>query len=94
MELENELGKQIFVRGRRIILTKEGMILRKREEEIVSLMEKTKAEVSSSDESIGGDIYIGGGETEGMRLIVKQSGRYKSAILISGSAFSAETAMM
>jgi len=89
MELENELGKQIFLRGRRIILTKEGMILRKRAEEIVSLMEKTKAEVSSSDESICGDIYIGGGETEG-----KQSGRYKSAILISGSAFSAETAMM
>lgn len=71
IELENELGKQLFVRGRRITLTKEGILLRKRAEEIVSLVEKTKAEVSASDNQIGGNIYIGGGETEGMRLIVQ-----------------------
>ena len=72
MELERELGKQLFIRGkRRITLTREGMLLRKRAEEILSLVEKTKAEVSTSDESISGDIYIGGGETEGMRLIVQ-----------------------
>ena len=58
MELEEELGKRLFIRGKRkITLTKEGMILRKRAEEIVSLVEKTKAEVSASDKSIGGDIY-------------------------------------
>lgn len=71
MELERELGKQLFIRGRRITLTKEGMLLRKRAEEILSLVEKTKAEVGAPDESVGGDIYIGGGETEGMRLVVK-----------------------
>lgn len=71
MELEQELGKKLFIRGRRITLTKEGMLLRKRAEEIVSLMEKTKTEVSASNECISGDIYIGGGETEGMRLIVR-----------------------
>lgn len=71
-ELEEELGKQLFVRGsRRVVLTKEGMLLRKRAEEIVSLVEKTKAEVSASDESISGDIYIGNGETEGMRLLIQ-----------------------
>ncbi|HJD24570.1 MAG TPA: LysR family transcriptional regulator [Firmicutes bacterium] len=71
-ELENELGKQLFVRGnRKITLTKEGLLLRKRAEEIVSLMEKTKAEVSASSENIRGDIYIGNGETEGMRLLLK-----------------------
>lgn len=71
-ELEEELGKQLFVRGkRRITLTREGMLLRKRAEEIVSLMEKTKAEISASDASVGGDIYIGGGETEGMRYLAK-----------------------
>lgn len=71
-ELEEELGKQLFVRGKRqITLTREGMLLRKRAEEIVSLMEKTKAEVSASDAAIGGDIYIGGGETEGMRHLAK-----------------------
>lgn len=71
-ELEEELGKQLFIRGkRRITLTREGMLLRKRAEEILSLVEKTKDEVSASDESISGDIYIGGGETEGMRLLVR-----------------------
>ena len=72
MELEQELGKQLFIRGkRRITLTREGMLLRKRAEEILSLVEKTKAEVGASDKDISGDISIGGGETEGMRLIVR-----------------------
>lgn len=71
-ELEEELGKQLFIRGnRRVTLTEEGMILRKRAEEMVELMEKTKAEVSFSGENISGEIYIGGGETEGIRLIAK-----------------------
>jgi DNA-binding transcriptional LysR family regulator len=71
-ELEEELGKQLFIRGkRRITLTKEGMLLRKRAEEIVSLVEKTKQEISSPDGSIIGDVYIGGGETEGMRPIAR-----------------------
>ena len=71
-ELEEELGKQLFIRGNhRVTLTEEGMILRKRAEEMVELMEKTKAEVSSSGENISGEIYIGGGETEGIRLIAK-----------------------
>ncbi len=71
-DLEEELGKQLFIRGsRRVTLTGEGMILRKRAEEIVALMEKAKAEVSSSGEDVRGEIYIGGGETEGFRLIAK-----------------------
>ena len=47
------------------------MLLWKRAEEIVSLVEKTKAEVSASDEQITGDIHIGGGETESMRPIAQ-----------------------
>lgn len=71
-ELEEELGKQLFVRGsRKITLTKEGTLLRKRAEEILSLVEKTKSEVSASEESVSGDIYIGNGETEGMRLLLQ-----------------------
>ena len=38
---------------------------------MVALMEKTKTEISSSGENIHGEIYIGGGETEGIRLIAK-----------------------
>ena len=71
-ELEAELGKQLFIRGnRKITLTEDGMILRKRAEEIVALMEKTKAEINASAENITGDIYIGCAETEGMRMLAK-----------------------
>ncbi len=72
IELEEELGKKLFIRGtRKITLTEEGMLLKKRAEEIISLIEKTEAEVSSSDESISGEIYIGGGESEGIRIVAQ-----------------------
>jgi len=72
MELEEELGKTLFRRGnRKIELTDEGIILRKRAEEIVELMEKTRAEVSASGEEACGDIYIGGAETDGLRFVAK-----------------------
>lgn len=71
-ELEDELGKQLFIRGnRKITLTEDGMFLRNRAEEIVNLVEKTESDIMRSDISISGDVYIGGGETKGMRLIAK-----------------------
>ena len=71
-DLEEELGKILFIRSnRKITLTEEGMLLKKRAEEILSLMEKTQKEISVSDETVEGDIYIGAGETEGVRNIVK-----------------------
>lgn len=70
--LEEELGKQLFIRGsRKITLTEEGMLLRKRAEEIVDLMQKAKEEVSFSDEPISGNIYIGAGESAGNRILAK-----------------------
>lgn len=72
MELEEELGKKLFIRGtRKITLTEEGMLLKKRAEEIVNLVEKTEIEVSSSDDTINGEIYIGSGETEGVRIVAQ-----------------------
>lgn len=69
-ELEDELGKQLFIRGsRRITLTEEGQLLRRRAEEIVSLMEKTRLEIETIDDDISGDIYIGCGETDGLTII-------------------------
>lgn len=71
-DLENELGKQLLIRGnRRITLTEEGMILRKRAEEIMELVKKAEDEVSLSDETIAGDITIGAGETDGVRFLTK-----------------------
>ena len=71
-DLEEELGKQLFIRGnRKITLTEEGMLLRKRAEEIVDLMQKTEEEVKASDETIAGNIYIGAGESAGNRILAK-----------------------
>lgn len=71
-DLEKEVGKQLLIRGsKRVTLTADGMLLRKRAEEMVELMEKTKAELSTSNEIISGDIYMGSGETEAVSTIAK-----------------------
>lgn len=73
--MEEELGKQLLIRGtkgtRKITLTEEGMILKKRAEEILNLIEKTENEISLSDNIIAGDVYIGAGETDAVRLLAK-----------------------
>ena len=75
-ELEEELGKQLFIRGkRRITLTDEGMILRKRAEEILGLVERAEAEVKANEELLTGDIYLGCGESEGCLLYTSPSPR-------------------
>ena len=72
-DMEEELGKQLFIRGsRKITLTEEGMILRKRAEEILDLVQKTENEITLSD-LICGDIFIGTGETDGVRFIAKSA---------------------
>ncbi len=79
--LEEELGKQLLIRGtkgsRKVTLTEEGMILRKRAEEILDLVKKTENEITCSDNIIIGDVYIGAGETDGMRLLAKAAGKLK-----------------
>lgn len=74
-EMEEKLGKQLLIRGvkgsRKVILTEEGMILRKRAEEILSLVRRTENEITQSDETIAGNVFIGTGETETVRLFAK-----------------------
>lgn len=71
-DLEKELGQKLFTRGSHsMTLTAEGMILRKRAEEIVSMVDKTEAEFNYMENAIGGDIYIGGGETDAIKLIAE-----------------------
>lgn len=71
-DLESELNQKLFIRGKhKIILTPEGMILRKRAEEIIDMVKKTEAEFQSLKGTMAGDIYIGGGETESMACIAK-----------------------
>ena len=81
--MEEELGKQLLIRGtkgsRKVTLTDEGMILRKRAEEILNLVRKTEREISLSDQIIVGDVYIGAGETDAVRFIAKAAKElYKS----------------
>lgn len=72
IELEEDLGVKLFVRGsRKITLTDEGIRLRKRAQEILELVQKTAAEFQISTDVIRGDIYIGGGETYAMGLIAE-----------------------
>lgn len=74
MELEERLGARLLNRGKRnhrITLTDEGVLLRRRAEEILSLVDKTEAEFAAADGVISGDVHIGGGETDAMRLIAR-----------------------
>ena len=71
-DLEDELGQQLFIRGSHSVsLTPEGMLLRKRAEEIMEMVHKTEAEFDSMGDNIAGDIHIGGGETDAMRQIAR-----------------------
>ena len=75
-DMEAELGKQLFIRGgKKIELTDEGRILKKRAEEIIALVEKTENEIAVSDEHISGDVFIGAGETVGVRHLTKAAKR-------------------
>lgn len=71
-DMEDELGKQLLIRGnRKISLTDEGMILRKRAEEIMDLVRKTEHEIALTDDIITGEIHIGAGETEGVHYLTQ-----------------------
>lgn len=64
MELEQKLGKQLFIRNKRkITLTEEGVLLRKRADEILMLCEKTQREIAQDSNLIGGVISIGGAQS-------------------------------
>ncbi|MCR5536938.1 MAG: LysR family transcriptional regulator [Succinivibrio sp.] len=78
-ELESELGHKLFVRqGRLLSLTEEGMLLRKRAEDIVSLVAKTTAEFQSLEELDGGEISIGVPESIHMDLLAAELLRFRS----------------
>ena len=70
--LEEELGVQLLTRtNRNVRLTQEGMRLRRRAQEIVDLMDKTKDEFTHREDEIAGDIFIGCGETQIMRQLAR-----------------------
>ncbi len=59
-QLEDELGTQLFVRGRRLSLTEDGAMLLRRAQEVARLMDKLERDFSSKEE-LSGVISIGCG---------------------------------
>lgn len=69
-QLEEEVGVKLFHRGaRKITLTNEGILLRRRAEEILSLVDRTESELIQQDELVEGRIVIGGGELAAMQVL-------------------------
>lgn len=71
-ELEDELGFALLIRkSHNVELTEEGMLFRKRAEEIVSMVDKTEDEFKAMKDNISGDIFIGTAESHIMKYIAK-----------------------
>lgn len=71
-QMEEEIGVKLFERGsRKIKLTNEGVLLRRRAEEILQLVDKTERELVEQDEQVEGKISIGCGETASVQLLPK-----------------------
>lgn len=71
-QLEEEIGKKLFIRSNYSIkLTDEGVLLRKRAEDILDMVDKTMEEFQSLDDITGGDIYIGTAESNGITPFIQ-----------------------
>lgn len=71
--LEEELGKKLFRRGsRNVFLTEEGLIFKKRAEDIVDMIYKTKKEFETMSDLQGGDVYLGCAESYLMSYVAKK----------------------
>lgn len=67
-QLEQEIGTQLFVRGRHLSLTETGILLRRRAEEVIDLMDKMERELNEKTE-VAGVISIGSGALKSSRLL-------------------------
>ena len=69
-QMEEEIGVRLFERGsRKSTLTNEGLLLRRRAEEILQLVDKTEKELIEEDERVEGKITIGCGELGAVQLL-------------------------
>lgn len=69
-QMEEEIGVKLFDRGsRKIKLTNEGILLRRRAEEILQLIDKTEKELIEQEEQVEGRISVGCGEIASMQIL-------------------------
>lgn len=95
-ELESELGKRLFTRtSLGLSLTDEGMLLRKRAEDIVAIVNKTTEEFASLDEITGGDIHIGCAESHLIKYLARSIKAFKvNYPLLRFHLFSGDTSLV
>lgn len=71
-QMEESLGVRLFERGtRKIVLTDEGLLLRRRAEEILELVDKTENELTTQDEMVEGTVSVGCGDLAAVQLLPK-----------------------
>lgn len=78
-DLEKEFGKTLFERGsKRIRLTEEGARLRDYATSIVTLADKATADLAQSSRAVTGNVYIGCGESDAMRILFRAAKRCRT----------------
>ena len=78
--LEDELGKKLFIRHSfSIKLTDEGILLRNRAEDLVSMADRIEKEFVSLDDITGGDLYLGLAESFQIRYLARAIHSFKQA---------------
>ena len=78
--LEDELGKKLFIRHSfSIKLTDEGILLKNRAEDLVSMADKIEKEFVALDDVTGGDLYLGLAESYQISLLVREINTFKKS---------------
>lgn len=91
-DLEAELGVKLFTRSNHnIILTDDGMLLKRRAQEIVSLAERTKQDFLFREENIEGTVTIGSGEFLSTRILTECIAAFRDKCSLSGELPSLRT---
>ena len=79
MQLEDELGTKLFTRGKYCMkLTEDGLFLKRRAEEILSLAENTAEAIGNKDKDIAGEITIGCTETHSMDALASKMAEFRN----------------
>ena len=72
MQLEEELGVKLFARSNhKIVLTEDGLLLKRRAQELLSLADKTRRDFLHRETELAGEIAIGSGEFLSTRELAK-----------------------
>lgn len=76
IELEEELGQPLFIRGsRRVTLTEYGRLLEQRAREILDIVQRTRDEFAGPREALTGDLRIGAGEGRSVEPVARVMAR-------------------